>query len=123
MGGGGGGGGGRPRPKRTKGHEIGVGTGGRTVDDPCKRLRFDTGLMSPQPAAANLTVGDVLLLQLAQQQNRHIVQAVDNTGTVVGTITSAQITDLIDCMQRGYAFVADVIQRTGATCQLNVHRQ
>jgi hypothetical protein len=126
-GGGGGGGGGRARRGRTGGGgEGGLGSGAgsrRRPIDTCQNLRFDTALMSPQPATANLTVGDVLGLRLGQQQNRPIVEAVDNAGALVGTITSAQITELIDCMQRGHSFVADVIRQVGGTCRVTVHHQ
>jgi hypothetical protein len=125
---GGSGGGGPARRRRTSdGGESGGGSGGggprrRPIDD-CQKLRFDTALNSPQSATANLTVGDVIDLRIRQQQNRPIVEAVDNSGALVGTITSAQITDLIDCMQRGHRFVADVIQRVPPTCRVTVHHQ
>jgi hypothetical protein len=125
MGGSGGGGGGPARRRGVSdGGESGGGGGGgprrRPIDD-CPKVRFDTALMSPQVATANLAVGDVMDLRLGQQQNRPIVEAVDSSGALVGTITSAQITELIDCMQRGHRFVADVIQRVPPTCRVTVH--
>lgn len=121
MGGGGGGGGGR------RGRGSSIGGGGvpqkRGGTDACERLHFETALMSPQPATSTLSVGDVLELRLGQQQNRPIVEVINGSGVLLGTITSAHVTTLIECMQRGHRFVADVIRMLSGTCRVTVHHQ
>jgi hypothetical protein len=124
----GGSGGGGPAPRRHTGDDGGNGGGAgggrrRRPTDDCEKLRFDTALMSPQAATAKLAVGDIIDLRLERQQNRPIVEAVDGSGALVGTITSVHITDLIDCMQRGHSFVADVIKRVPPTCLVTAHHR
>jgi hypothetical protein len=114
MGGGGGGGNGNGR----RGEEV---PPPRDFAD-CEAIRFETVLASPQQAViASLLVGQVLLLRLGSQQNRPVVDAVTDAGDRAGSITSTHLTQLIECLQGGHDYVADVLDLDGGACRVLVH--
>lgn len=100
----------------------GGGPGGGFQPDPaptpCDQLRFTTSIASPQPAAANLSIGDVLQLQLRSGTARSI-DVVDQSGAVVGSIIS-RIADLLRCIQQGVDFEAEVLSTNGGDIRVEV---
>lgn len=103
-GGGGGGGGGFDRP---------------TTD--CSRLRFDTHVASPVPAALpTLTVGEILEVILANQKNTVVVIAVTQAGQRVGGIASTDVTQLRKCLEDGFEFQAVIRSIAGAQVKIRV---
>jgi len=89
------------------------GTGGGGGYQPrqlaCEKLSINTVLGSPKaPVVAQLRKGHVLSLVL-QTGATKLVTAVINTGQVAGTITT-MTQQLIECMEDGHAFEAEVTQ-------------
>lgn len=101
-GGGGGGGGFTPRDRET----------------PCDQLRFSTTIASPQPASSNLSVGDILDVQLNSGPPQSI-DLVDPGGSVVGAIVT-RTTDLVRCLQDGFRFEAEVQSINGGEIRIVV---
>ncbi len=63
----------------------------------CDAIRFETVVMSGNPTViSSLIVGQLLVLRLGQQQNRPIVEVAVDSGERVGTVTSSNLTQLID---------------------------
>ena len=88
----------------------------------CEAIRFETVLASPeQTVVASLLLGQVLLLRLGSQQNRPVLDAVTDAGNRAGSITSMDLTQLIECLQRGHNYVAEVRDLNGGACRVLVH--
>lgn len=88
----------------------------------CEAIRFETVLASPQQTVvASLVLGQVLPLRLGSQQNRPVVDAVTDAGGRAGSIISTHLTQLIECLQRGHDYVAEVRDLNGGTCRVLVH--
>jgi hypothetical protein len=92
-----------------------------TSFDKCEAIRFETVLMSPQaPVLAKLIVGQILLLELSTQQERPIVKVVTDRGETAGTVTSTYLTQIIECLERGHKYVAEVLGLDGGACRVLV---
>jgi hypothetical protein len=103
----GGGGGGGP----------GGGFGGGD-DTPCDQLRFRTSIASPQPAASELKVGDVLRVELSSGPPA-VIHLVDSNGNVVGSLIS-RVADLLRCIQDGFDYEAEVMEINGGGIAVDV---
>jgi hypothetical protein len=88
----------------------------------CEAIRFEAVLMSPKPAVvAKLIVGQILFLRLSTQQERPIVEVVTDRGETAGNVTSSYLIQLIECMERGHSYVAQVLELDGGACRVLVH--
>jgi len=121
SGGGGGGGDWRPEPKAPVTGLVGDGGGGGGVvfGDPCV-IDEVTSLNSVSPSALRSVRPGILLevLFLAGPPQRLVVQ--DNTGQIVGSITSRSMLQIIECIQGGRQYVAEVLGIQGGSCQVRV---
>lgn len=87
--------------------------------DPCV-IDEVTSLNSVSPAALR-NVGPGILLNvvfMAGPPQRLVVQ--DNTGQIVGSITSRSMLQIIECIQSGRRYVAEVLGIQGGSCQVRV---
>ena len=99
----------------------GGGGGGGIGKKDCSSLFIKTYLNSPKPSVLNtLKKGDVLQVELAGTGARRIVQASTKKGAVAGSITGADLADLIACINEGYDFVAIVESVSGGSCEVTV---
>jgi hypothetical protein len=99
---------------------TGHGGGGYSPrDSGCANLSFNTVLGSPKlTVLATLRVGHVLELELMSMPTK-IVAAKTSAGNVAGTITT-QVPKLIECIENGSSFEAEVTQITGPQCNVLV---
>jgi hypothetical protein len=99
------------------------GGGGAWNDQPrddCSALSQSTTLNSPNRAViSQLRKGDLLDVQANKTGKAVIVEALYN-GQVAGSITSSVIQFLAECMQKGYKYVAEVIEIKGGACRILV---
>lgn len=118
SGGGGGGGDWRPEPKAPVSRQEG-GNGGGTPGDPCV-IDEVTSLNSVSPAALrNVGVGALLdVMFIAGPPQRLVVQ--NNTGQIAGSLTSRSMLQIIECIQSGRRYVAEVLGIQGGSCQVRV---
>lgn len=93
MSGGGGGGGDFPPPSRE-------------ID--CTQLSFETTLDSPQPGVESLAVGEVLDVDLREEDGVRNIAALKKSGELMGSITT-HLTELLRCIQSGHNFEAEVL--------------
>jgi hypothetical protein len=85
----------------------------------CSSLSFTTTLASPKAAViATVAVGDVLQIEILPGAVR-IVGAKTNGGHVAGTITT-HTAKLIECIDEGYAYEAEVKDKKAAFCSVLV---
>lgn len=121
SGGGGGGGDWRPEPKVPVREPKGGGGGGGDVvsGDPCV-IDEVTSLNSVSPAALRSVRPGILLdvVFLAGPPQRLVVQ--DHIGQIVGSITSRSMLQIIECIQGGRQYVAEVLGIQGGSCQVRV---
>ncbi len=119
SGGGGGSGDWRPEPKAPVPEPKGGGGGGVVAGDPCV-IDEVTSLNSVSPAALrNVGPGSLLnVVFMAGPPQRLVVQ--DNSGQIVGSITSRSMLQIIECIQSGRRYVAEVLGIQGGSCQVRV---
>lgn len=101
----------------------GVHAGGpiRDTFSGCLNIKFETILMSVAPETLKqVHVGDILNLALQEQQSKPIVAALKGD-ILVGTVGSAYLTQLIECMQEDHKYYADVLSLEGGACRVKVH--
>lgn len=74
----------------------------------CASIRFEAQLTSPQPAVVgNLSVGDVLDINVATRGGQIVVQALKN-GQVAGGLTGPDASRLRNCIEDGHNYKATV---------------
>lgn len=100
----------------------GSGSGGWTPtasNDKCATLAFDAQVNSPQAAVlSTLVIGEHLSVELSALP-RQVVQ-VERSGVVVGALTGPKTAQLINCLQNGYSFKAEVLSVSGGMCTVRV---
>lgn len=85
----------------------------------CANLSFNTVLGTPKPPVlALLRKGHVLQLVL-ETTTIKIVVAKTNAGQMAGTITT-MTQQLIECMENGHEYEAEVTQVAGLQCSVGV---
>lgn len=101
------------------------GGGGDWVNEPtddCARLSQVTTLNSPdKEVLSKVNKNDKLEIRLRPSGKSVIVEAL-HKGEVAGTITSSIIQRLAECMEKGYQYVAEVIDEVkGGVCKVRVY--
>lgn len=99
----------------------GGGGGGYTPrESSCEELTLGAPLGSPKLAViTGLKPGNLLTLELEATSVKTVL-AKTSGGKIAGTITT-MTQRLIECMEQGYEFVAEVKQINGAQCQVSIH--
>ena len=105
----------------------GGGGGGGGLDraqTSCETLTDTTVLNSPNSSVVpSLKKGDVLTLAARPSGNSVIVEARQGN-RVAGSITSAIIQRLIECMKQGHEYVAEVLENAqGGACKVFIHHK
>jgi hypothetical protein len=88
--------------------------------DSCERLTSETTLTSPDRAViSQLTDGTLLSVEVDTSGARPVVRAMYQ-GQVAGSITSSIIQRLVECIDDGHEYVAEVLSVQGGTCRVRV---
>jgi hypothetical protein len=86
---------------------------------PCDRLSTETAVQSPNPEiVGRLSVGQLLTVQLD-----HRTVFVYLGREIVGTLIFAGLPRLIECIEQGFTFVAEIVQISGPDCRVKVRPQ
>ena len=97
--------------------------GGTWIDQPgdsCETLSQQTTLNSPNRAVLNqLNKGTVLEVSVNKTGKAVTIEALHN-GQVAGTITASIIQRLAECIEKGYQYVAEVIDVQGGACRVQI---
>lgn len=92
---------------------------GGSAAGPCESLRLERTLEAPVPGVADaLAVGDLLEVVLRDEQQPPLVVAVNQAGLDAGGIVPTR--QLLDCLQQGFRFEAEVTSRNGGAIQIEV---
>ena len=98
----------------------GGGWAGEPLSDDCSELSQLTTLNSPQrEVLETLDRKDLLEICLKTGERGVIVEA-RKAGQLAGTITFTRIQNLVECIQSGYSYVAEVIEVIGGACRVRV---
>src|SRR4051794_14811931 len=85
------------------------GSGGGDEGFNCETLVERTSLNSPSPPiVANLSVDDELEVVIGRQGDADILQAVDRTGAVAGSLVPPGLPRFIKCIRQGSHYIAVV---------------
>lgn len=88
-------------------------------DENCAGLIFNTNLASPQSAVINdLEEGDLLNVKAVREQGP--IQAFDAQDRLAGSIISRQQVRLLNCINGGTEYVAQVLSIEGGQCNVEV---
>ena len=110
------------QPKLPSDTGGGGGGGGGEQPDDCSGIDVSVTLQSPQPAVvAALRKGDLLRVQLTN--GAPPILAVTQAGATAGAIIPPDIKKLVDCLNRGHKFVAEVLQVTGGAVKVRVYME
>jgi hypothetical protein len=97
--------------------------GGTWVDQPgdsCATLSQQTTLNSPNKVVlSQIPKGAVLDVAINKTGKAVTVEAIFG-GQVAGTITASIIQRLAECMEKGYEYVAEVVDIQGGACRVHV---
>jgi hypothetical protein len=99
----------------------GGGGGGGHVSEGmnCSALTFRTPLNSPKPdVLATLSVGDRLRVVLVPPKGP--VEVRTTKDRVAGSITSIQMVQLMNCINKGYEYEAEVKSLSGGRCDIEI---
>jgi hypothetical protein len=91
--------------------------------DSCERLTSDTTLTSPDPAVISQLHDGTLLDVAVDDSGAHPVVRAMYQGQVAGSITSSIIQKLVECIESGHQYVAQVLSVQGGTCRVRVRLQ
>jgi len=99
----------------------GSGAGGGSGDDNCD-INETAPVNSPQPAVVRtLSVGDVLAVQVAGAPPRRTLQVVAPAG-VAGSLTHRGALALVNCIDAGHSYEAEVITLNGGQVTVRITR-
>lgn len=83
----------------------------------CQDINTITHIATPNPQILEkVKVGDYLDLTLRTSTGP--IQAVTNTGEIVGSILTVTISQLINCINEGVQFHAKVLSKNGGDCKV-----
>jgi hypothetical protein len=86
----------------------------------CARLSQQTPLNSPNSVIlSQLSKGDLLEVHLNKLGKAVVVEAL-HLGQVAGTITSSILQTIAECIEKGYEYVAEVIEVREGSCRVHV---
>lgn len=99
----------------------GGGTWGPEPTDDCAKLAQSTTLNSPNQAVLKkLKKGDLLEISVRKAGKAVIVEALYKK-EIAGTITSSIIQRIAECIERGFSYVAEVLEDIkGGACKVHV---
>lgn len=99
----------------------GGGVGGGAVD-PCA-ISQTAPINSPKPAVVStISVGDVLDVVLTGVAPHRVLEVRVPGGAAAGSLTHRGHLSLVDCIDKGNTYRAEVIQRTGGAVVVRVER-
>lgn len=103
-----------PGPRRQPMGDDGGGTD-------CPDLNFSTTLASPDPDEVDsLNKGDILGVDLIDQDGVTIIGVVQSEGKVVGAVVSGRAAQLRECLQRGFTYGAEVTSVVGGAVTVRI---
>jgi len=103
------------------GYDIGGGGGGGGPPrSSCELLTFEAALASPNPELLALVrVDRILRVEVRNAGGSRVAVVVSDAG-VLGSITSPQALQLIDCIDEGHTYYAHVLQIQGGLCRVRI---
>ena len=88
-------------------------------DDKCSIVE-KTVLNSPvATAVAGLNVGDVLAIALETHPRKRVIARASN-GQTAGAITSTHLVEIIECLEGGFEYSAEVLSATGGRVEIEI---
>lgn len=115
MSGGGGGGGSSDDWRRAGGDGGGAGGG----LDKCSFIER-TILNSPNPDVVSKFAGGEILSVVLEAQPRKRVVVKTVTGNLAGAVTSTRLVDIIECLEAGFGYEAEIISILGGRIEIEV---
>jgi hypothetical protein len=101
------------------GSSGGAGGSGDSGGDDCASILEITSLASPVPdVLKTLKQGD--LLDLKPKTKTGPLQAFTSKGKIAGSVTSGSAVRMINCIEKGFAFVAIVNLIDGGKCEVTI---
>lgn len=86
---------------------------------PCDKLTTETAVQSPNPeVVGRLSKGEILNVVLVSRTAYLYLGS-----EIVGTLIFAGLPRLIDCLEQGFVFVAEVVHLSGPDCRVKVRPQ
>ncbi len=99
------------------GGDFSGGGGGPDEVFDCASIFEKTILNSPKPdVISKLKVGDVLTLELKQYDEKKSLVAVTSDNEVAGSITSATLSKIKNCIDQGFSYISIVESIEGGRC-------
>jgi hypothetical protein len=91
------------------------GGGAPTVD--CESVSIKTRVVSPDPAVlTTLNIGDFLSITLRTSTGPLIATTID--GSILGAVFTTNPTLLIECINKGHSYQAEILAISGGDCQI-----
>ena len=98
---------------------VGMRRGNGQVD--CASLMVETILNSPNPEVVpNLKKGQVLAIELREASGKATLVAVTDDGETAGSVTSPIVARILECIRRGFQYVARVQKTSGGCCDVEI---
>jgi hypothetical protein len=99
----------------------GGGSGGGDEPFNCERLVERTSLSSPVPeVVASLKENDFLQVQLGRQGEAEILQAVDLSGNIAGSLVPPSLPRFIGCIRQGSSYIAVIQEKIGGRIRVEI---
>lgn len=90
------------------------------IHDPCEKLTSETTLSSPvRNVISRLSKGDLLDVTISEVDDTPVVRALYK-GETAGSITSSIIQKIVECIENGHQYVAEVLSVQGGACRVRV---
>lgn len=87
----------------------------------CEDLKQHSTLTGPEPEnVESLSIGELLEIKLITKGNREILVVEDEDGNEIGTLTHSGRENLIECINKGYIYVAEIWNIDGGSVDVNI---
>jgi hypothetical protein len=94
---------------------FGGGGGGSTFD--CENVSIKTSIISPDPKIlATLAKKDILNITIRSVTGPLIASTI--TGNILGAVFTANPSLLIDCINKGHSYQAEILKIIGGDCDI-----
>lgn len=103
---------------------LGNGQEGQGDNNHCHLIKEITYVNSPKNGVKELNIGDILTLKVESSNGIRVIKVYDKNGTLIGGISSIESDAIIDCIENGYVYIAEVLEINQAkikvkiTCQI-----
>ncbi|WP_201593244.1 hypothetical protein [Psychrobacter sp. Pi2-51] len=94
--------------------------GGQGNNNYCQLINEITYVNSPKSGVKKLNIGDILEVKVESNNTIKLIKVYDKYGNLIGGISSIKSDEIIDCIEEGYIYVAEILDINIAKVKIKI---